>query len=91
MILRTEIYKRAASGGLIISESISPNPRTILITSSTVYKGIVPQIVESFTSSIDKLTLSYNSGTNKLYSQNLVYNNTHYDNGTSLVTIPNNR
>ena len=91
MILRTETYKRAASGGLIISESISPNPRTIIITSSTVYKGIVPQIVESFDSSIDKLTLSYNSGTNKLYSQNLVYNNTQYDNGTSLVTIPNNR
>ena len=91
MILRTETYKRAASGGLIISESISPNPRTILITNSTVYKGIVPQVVESFDSSIDKLTLSYNSGTNKLYSQNLVYNNTQYDNGTSLVTIPNNR
>lgn len=84
-------YRKSVDGGLMISELTSPNPRTILITSAVVYGGVIPHNIFQFNSSIDRLTLAYHSGGNWLYTDNLVYNNTQYDDGTNLITIPNNK
>lgn len=90
-ITNTVPYRKSVDGGLILSETSTPNPRTVLITGGLVYAGITPQIVSAFNSSVDMLTLSYHSGGSLLYSSGAVYNNTQYDDGTNLQTIPNNK
>jgi len=84
-------YRKSIDGGLILSESIIPNPRTVLITSANVYAGVIRNEIGAFDSSIDRLTLAYHSGGDWLYQDNLIYNNTQYDDGTNLQTIGNNK
>jgi len=87
-ILNTKPYSKSVDGGLSLSES----SRNILVTSAVVFSGIVQQNVASFNSSTDKLTLAYHSSGVWNYSSSAsVYNNTQYDDGTNLQTIPNNK
>lgn len=90
-ILAVQPYARSSDGGLIISESTSPVPRTINVSSSVVFKGVTIENVLAFTSSTDMLTLSYRTAGVELYSQTPQYNNTQYQNGANLVTIPTNK
>lgn len=90
-MLHTERYKVDESGGLAITESVTPNPRTIIISQGRVYTGAMRQTVSGFNSSVDKMTFVYNVGGVWTYTDNLVYNNTQYDNGTNLVTMNPNK
>lgn len=87
----TNEYKISSDGGLVITESITPTPRTVVMTGGLVYTGAIAQTVDNFNSSTDKMTLAYHSGGTWVYSDNLVYNNTQYDNGTNLALINTNK
>ena len=83
----TKIYAISTDGGLVITESVSPNPRTIMATGALVYTGAIPNLVGAFDSSADTMTMAYHSAGNWVYANQLVYDNTHYDNGTALITM----
>lgn len=84
-------YRKSVDGGLVLSESITPNQRTILITSANVYAGVIRNNILEFNSSIDRLTLAYHNSGNWLYQDDLIYNNSEYDDGINLQTIGNNK
>ena len=84
-------YKLTDDGGLVITESTTPNPRTIVVTGGLVYTGAIEQTVLPFNSSVDQLTFVYHVGGVWNYTDQLVYNNTQYDNGADLATIQNNK
>jgi len=88
---RTDLYRIDYNGGMLISESITPNPRTVVVTGATVYAANIPQTVGAFNSSTDTMTLVYHSSGSWLYTNELVYNNTQYDDGTNLQSIPLNK
>lgn len=83
----TELYKISVDGGLIISETTTPSPRTVLVTGGTVYTGAISQAVNTFNSSVDTMTRAYHSGGSWVYTNTLVYDNLYYDNGTDLVAL----
>lgn len=87
----TELYKISTSGGLVISETTSPNPRTITVTGGIVYTGAISQTVGAFNSSNDTMTFTYHSSGSWLYNNTLVYNNSQYDNGTNLASLNSNK
>lgn len=91
MLCRSHPYNIDINGGLIIGEITSPSNRTITVSSAKVYAGNVEIDVLAFNSSIDRLTLVYNGGGHKNFQDDLVYNNTQYDDGTQLQTIGNNK
>ena len=76
-LLLTEPYKLSIYGGLVCSETITPNPRTVIITSGLVFKGTSSEIVSSFDSSIDLLTKAIKTTLGWTYSQTMVYDNNH--------------
>lgn len=87
----TKLYEISSDGGLVISESALPNPRTIAVTSAIVYTGVIHQDVAEFNSSTDQMTQVAHVGGVWTYTDQLVYNNLYYDNGTNLVNINNNK
>ena len=79
-MLDCEPYRISNAGGLIISETITPNPRTIIVSEAVVYKGIVPETVFTFNSSTDIFTKVIVTPTNYTFSSSsLVYDNTVYN------------
>jgi hypothetical protein len=90
-IIDTMPYRKSVNGGLILSETSTPTYRTLLCTSAIVYAGITPQLILNFNSSTDLLTLAYHSSSIWNYTNELVYNNTQYDDGINLQTIGHNR
>lgn len=87
-LLHSSLYRIDSEGGLIISETTSPNPRTIVVTGATVYTGAVSQVVNPFNSSTDNMTFVYHVAGNWTYTNNnLVYNNLQYDDGTNLASL----
>jgi len=87
----TDLYKISADGGMMITETTSPAPRTINVTSSLVYTGAIHQDVGYFTSASDMMTEAINTPTGWTYSNKTVYNNTQFNNGTTLGNISNNK
>ena len=84
-------YRRCAMGGLDIVETVTPNPRTITISESTVFTGATPIQVLVFDSSVDRLTLAYHTNTGWEYTDQLVYDNTNINpDGLGLVPMTNN-
>ena len=75
-LLFTEPYKLTAFGGLLCSETTTPNPRTIVISEAVVFKGVVAENVALFNSSVDMLTKAVYTVGGWVYTQTLVYNNT---------------
>lgn len=84
-------YERKFQSGLIISETTSPNPRTITCTESIVFTGAVPQVVSSFTSATDTMTECTITNGVWSYSNKLVYNNTQYNPPTGPTAILSNK
>lgn len=87
----TTLYKLSSDGGLVISETTSPSPRTITVTGGMVYTGAIHQNVASFNSFTDQMTFAYHVGGVWTYTDNLVYNNLKYDDGINLLDISNNK
>jgi len=87
----TSLYKLSTDGGLVISETTSPSPRTIVTTAGMIYTGAVHQDVSSFNSFTDQMTFAYHVGGTWTYIDNLVYNNLKYDDGINLLDISNNK
>lgn len=91
----TEPYRLSSEGGLVISETTSPNARTITVSAGTVYFGIVPVSVLAYTSAgtnSDLFTCVYHSSGNWTYSSTAkVYDATYYDDGTNRVSLDNNK
>lgn len=91
-LLNTEPYAVSSLGGLVISESTSPSPRTILVSSAIVYMGNNPINVLSFNSSIDNMykVILTPSGWN--YTIVTQYDNNYYNPGSSgEVLLDNNK
>ena len=91
-LLNTEPYAVSSLGGLLISESTSPSPRTINVSSAIVYIGNNPISVESFNSSVDNMykVILTSSGWN--YTIVTQYDNNHYNPGSSgEVLLDNNK
>jgi cytoskeletal protein CcmA (bactofilin family) len=84
-------YRKSVDGGLFLSETSTPIPRTILCTSAMVYAGITPTLVHPFDSSTDLLTLYYHSAGAWFGLNQSAYDNTQYDDGTGLQIIGNNK
>lgn len=83
----TDMYKKSMAGGLTLAQTSSPNPRTVTVSEALVFTGAVMQTVSSFASNTDRLTFVYHVNGTWTYTDNLVYNNTQYDNGTNLVNM----
>lgn len=91
MLYNTESYRRSLDGGLILSESAVPNPRTIIVSPSVVYAGVTPIIVNPFDSSVHTMTQVNHVAGVWTYTHVVVYDNLSYDNGTNAVTMTDNR
>jgi hypothetical protein len=85
-ILLTDLY-RLYDGGLVPSESATPNPRTIKVAAGVIFAGISPVSLAAFDSSVDLFTIASHSAGAWNYGNVLVYGNSQYDNGTNLVTL----
>lgn len=83
----TTLYQRGIAGGLDISETITPNPRTVLVSGGIVYTGAVKQTVGDFDSSVDTMTEVVHSSSVWAYTNKLVYNNTEYDAGVNVASL----
>ena len=92
-IYNTEQYRRSIDGGLILSETSIPVERTVTVSYSVVYAGILPIPVNQFNSSSSTglLTQVYHVGGVWTYTNYNQYDNEYYDNGTDLASISNNR
>lgn len=83
----TTSYLVSKDGGLTVSETSTPAARTLLITSGTLYAGVVPHQIPAFNSSTDALVWSRHVAGTWTYSNTAVYDNLYYDNGTDLVAV----
>lgn len=75
----TETYKRWSNGGLIISESTTPNPRTVIVSESRVYAGVTPIEVAAFNSSSNNLYEAVSTVDGWIFTKVSVYQNTSYN------------
>ena len=92
MDLQTTPYKLSLDGGLLLTETVTPNPRTILLSGGIVYAGATPNVVSAYNSSTDTLIFTYHvAGVWNFNDTELVYNNTQYDDGTDLQTLDYNK
>lgn len=87
----TSLYEVSMDRGLDILETTNPSPRSIEMTGGIVYTGAIHQDVGPFNSSTDQMTEAINTPTGWSYSNVSVYNNTQFNNGTSLADISNNK
>lgn len=90
-IYNTVSYRRSVDGGLIIAETTSPHARTITVTSSIVYAGITPIVVNPFDSSTHTFTRVNHVAGVWTYTHETYYDNSLYDNGTNAVAGTANR
>lgn len=86
-LFSVNLYQRTVAGGLDISETTTPNPRTILVTEASVYTGAIKQTVGPFDSSSDTMTEVVHSSSAWTYVNKLVYNNTEYDAGVNAASL----
>jgi len=79
-IINTEPYKLTSQGGFVISEVSTPSARTITVSGAIVYKGTVPEVVNDYNSSTDRLTKVIKESTGYTYSTgSTVYDNLNYN------------
>ena len=91
-LLNVDPYSVSRDGGLIISETSTPNPRTILVTSAIVYAGVVPNSVLAYNSSVDDMYKVVNTPTGWTFTKVTQYNNTHYNpSNLGEVALDNNK
>ncbi|MDD5650248.1 MAG: collagen-like protein, partial [Candidatus Nanoarchaeia archaeon] len=75
---------------LIVTETETPNPRTVVVSGGDIFALYCPLILNDFNSSVDRLTLYYHVGGVWQQMDTPQYNNTQYDDGTNLQTINDN-
>lgn len=91
MISSTNTYNRSGKSGLMISESVTPNPRTVIVTSSYVFAGTVGIMVSAYNSSTDILTKATVAGGVWSYSSaSAVYDNINYNPTTGETALGSN-
>lgn len=91
-LLNTAPYAVATTGGLVISEIITPIPRTVVVTEAIVYRGTASGLVSTFNSSTDLLTKAIKTGSGWVYTDELQYDNLNYNPDSSgEVVMTNNR
>lgn len=90
-IIHTTPYRISTDGGMILAETSTPTPRTVTVTPSTVYAGIVAQPVLAFDSSVDLLTLATVTNGTWTYTNQTVYDNDRYNPLTGPVPMNSNR
>lgn len=89
MMSATHPYQRAGNSGLVLSDSTG---RIIKVSSSYVYAGTMGVTVGAYSSSFNLLTFyKHVAGVWTPDQTTTQYNNSQYDNGTSLVSLTGNQ
>ena len=83
-IVKTQRF-RVEPGGLGLGEVAT---RTVTVGSGTVWHGAVPTSLSAFNSSVNTMWLAYHVAGVWTFSTITQYNNTQYDDGTNLQTLP---
>jgi hypothetical protein len=90
-LYNTEPYRRSIDGGLILSVTSTPSPRTVLVSGGLVYVGATSIVVQDFNSSTDQLTRVTYTSTGWVYEDRLVYGNTNYQGSTGTIELTEHR